>query len=1193
MPRRRIYDGGFTVSYPQRTFSGSFDLAIPGPTYKGNISIGWRSNESIHLSFDSGTQYEPNKQFWIDVRLDTPFDNWRKNMFNTHLMQAKYLLACNSTILWADTQKLALAVLTDYEMDDVRLNGEARLLVNSTVKEVPTINAIFKHSQDNRHYITDISLIHKAYNESLNQFALNSNWYLNSNNIYRNITGSVSLKSPLEGYTKGSLATKFSLSSAKKLLGAADFELEEKKFALAVDGMVKKITDCMLVVNITTPIAKYRNIVNRFGLVNRNRHLVAEIRAPTGALGIEVKFAVNTMNDFDVIFNLETPIENFKKIMLIAKLNPEMADFRGGLNKSVLGYIGVSRRAAFDDFEYSWKVFTPLEKFEESSLVAKFVRKQIVDMELMLNFAQKKLGIIVNRRPKQKIIGLPRVSHDLDFKSQLINDYKRFYIDKYFKGEVDSGEDNASEEIDEDEEPYVVGSDWNLAGQMELNTIIWPTISGFFDVEDIDDEYYIARANLNLPQGNIELSNHFFFPDYLRVRNSMQITTPFTSVKEVELLYFHSVKFGHYYVNGLEVFYKNDTKWIELGFNSNYTKTKDADLRTHDIEVNLMLPFEVLPHVLLGCNVELGETTYRANLTGRTKNSFTSLAAALEKDINFIDLKTALALASPAIPHYEFKLYLKQDLSDTENIMLFGFDEDYTSKSFARLETTWRAEAAYLEFKSKVNTNLFPTTAMETSLVLNRTSNFAINLDFVVDSLSRKGLAFHVSGKRRGQRLSFEMSTPLQSIANVTMSAIIQRLTQPDQFSVVGSLTRNHDIYKVNGTIRIHSNMPQNVDLILTPIAHDRVARVSYALDTDNAEKIFKLRLSEDGAFFDVHSSTKISSKVNWNTETKMTASPGILSRKPEGNHCTFNAFAKPDTDGKIYTALNMISPWRSYGFDAFHLNGTAEMTPTHGNMQMTHDFSLGHGRTLFSWTFVMLENMQTLLDFSSESEAGPRSIKVGLRYSNPDKTNKKLEFGGNLDVDSKLNLESNCTAKILSKTDFAGALALRLPTPINDIHRFGGKYQGNIMEEPIKSVLFETTYESVKGGQRFASRGHYRNITDLQALVHAHWGTNAVQKTFEGDLKVLGQEVRREVTAKVITPYYKEETIKATGFYDKNDAYHIVKYVDCLHFIPSEFEHFWLESQVQLICSFMFYFQCQPKFPIRSNDCKHKHRIR
>lgn len=449
-PKHKTYDGGFTVSYPARTFSGSFDIAIPGPTYRGNVSIGWRSNETIHLSFDSGALHEPKRHIWIDLNLKTPFTGWQTNMLQGHVYQAKTLLSSNATILWADTQKLVLGVLTDFEFGDPHVRCEAKILVNSTVKEVPTIIANLKHNQDKRHYTTDISIHHAPHNEKPNIFAVKSNWQSNMNQQYSNVTGSISLQTPVKGYLKGSLATKFSLSSSKALRGAADFELEEKKFTLAVDGSVKKITDCMLVVNITTPIEKYRNIISRFGLVNQKRHFVAEVRAPGGALGIEIKFAVESMSKFDVIFNLETPIESFKKIMLIGNLRSDMVDFRGGLNQYVLGYIGVSRYQSLEDFEYSWKIYTPLDHFEESSLVVKFVRKNVFDMEVMLKFAQKKLGLIVNGKPKQKLINLPRVEHYLPFSSRLSDDFDKFT--RYFVPEPDSSEEEDSSAEDEEDE---------------------------------------------------------------------------------------------------------------------------------------------------------------------------------------------------------------------------------------------------------------------------------------------------------------------------------------------------------------------------------------------------------------------------------------------------------------------------------------------------------------------------------------------------------------------------------------------------------------------------------------------------------------------------------------------------------------------------------------------------------------------
>lgn len=133
-PKHKMYDGGFTISYPARTFSGSFDLAIPGPTYRGNASIAWRSNETVHLTFDSGAIYEPTRHFWIDTRLRTPFAGWDQiNQLNVHLYQAKNLLSTNATILWAENQQFILGALTDFEFNEPKIRFEAKLVSVYTV----------------------------------------------------------------------------------------------------------------------------------------------------------------------------------------------------------------------------------------------------------------------------------------------------------------------------------------------------------------------------------------------------------------------------------------------------------------------------------------------------------------------------------------------------------------------------------------------------------------------------------------------------------------------------------------------------------------------------------------------------------------------------------------------------------------------------------------------------------------------------------------------------------------------------------------------------------------------------------------------------------------------------------------------------------------------------------------------------
>lgn len=681
---------------------------------------------------------------------------------------------------------------------------------------------------------------------------------------------------------------------------------------------------------------------------------------------------------------------------------------------------------------------------------------------------------------------------------------------------------------------------------MELNTIMWPTVSGFLDIEDIDEEYYIIRSSLNLPVGNILLNDDLYFPDLMHIRNSLQMTTPFNAFKDVEFLYLHSAKLGRFYVSAMELFYKtnNSTNWVELGFNSNYTKVLDVDLKTHTIELNMFLPFTVLPRASISGGIEFGESTYKANVSGRAMDTYISLAGDLESDTNYIDLKAGLALASLAIPHYELKVIFKQDLSDSENTLIFGFDEDYNERTFCRIENTWNTEPNYINFNTKATTNSFPITLFESSIVLNRSTNFVALLDLNLNTLSKRGIAFHVSAKKRGDRATVELMTPMQNFANVTMSAILRRIQQQNQYLVSGRLTQNHEIYNVNGTVEFYANIPISLNLRLRPVARDSVTYVTYSLkqNTNDNQKRLNVRISEFGKFFEVDSAISIYSKVNWNILTIIDASPGFLSKRTDMNRCTFKSSVKPENNGKFVGDFSLVTPYRSFGIDNFNVNGSVLMKPHSGFVHLLYDFSLGHGHLISSWTFVLLEKMDGFFDFRSENEVGVRTLKVGMKYDNPGKNNQRLSYAGHVDVDSKMNLETNGSVVLLSKNDVSGSFSIRLPAPIDDVHRFGGSFRGDVLASPIRDVILEMKYESDKEKKRFVSRGQYRNLTDLQTLVHAQWGTDTVNKTFESNLQMLRKGVRRELSARVKTPYYQEETIRASGFYDNDKIHQILE---------------------------------------------------
>lgn len=1145
-PRHKVYDGGFTFSYPDRTFSGSFDLSLPGPLYRGLVSVGWSANDAIAFSFDSGSLLTGTKNLWLISQLRTPFDGWHRNSFDSHLVYARNYLSTNASVLWANNQLLGLGLLTDFDWTDPNVRFETKLFVNSTVKDVPTIDAIFKHTQNLSDYNTDISLRHAAHNETPNIYAIKSFWQLNLSESHRNISGSVALKSPMQGYTKGALVTKFSLSSLRMLHGAADVELEGRKYTLAVEGTVKKITNCMLVMNVTTPIKKYRAINGRFGLIDRNRHVVAELRAPNTALGIEIKFAVKAINSFDIIFNVETPIASLAKAMLVAKLQADIIDFRGGLNKFVLGYVAVSRKVSLQDFEYSWRVYTPLPKFEESSLVVKYIQRKMVDLEVMLKFAGKKLGVVIDSKPKQKFIRLPRIS-SFQFESRLAHEFDRFTSHFAALNGARTASDSSSEESSEEDTDSK--DDWNIAGHMEWDTIVWPTISGNLDIEDIGGEDYIVTGDLILPIGTIEFRDQLYFPDYMNVQNSLRVVSPYTVAKEIEFLYSHTVEFGQYYISAMELLYKNDTRWIELGYNSNYTKqTDDTELKMHELEVNFLLPLETLPRISFGCSLELEDTVMRASVSGRTIDTYLSLSGSMENDLDFIDVNVGLKIDAPLVPDYVLKVFFKKELSDVENVIEVGFEENNNGTSKACIKSVWHIESSnYVKFNSKFSTNVFPLAVVETSLFLNRTANFQAAIDLSYVSFTRRLGAFHVSIAKHNEKLNIEVQTPMEDYANITLiGSILPISKQTERFNVAGKLYRNHEIYNFDGTMTIASDFPVEVDLQLKPVSRNAIGFLTYSLRNSGVGygKSFQLKVLEGNTYLEAMASLNVYSKLNWNLAANINTSPGLLSRKLDQNRCELTASLQPDNSGRLMAMTRLQTPWRHLGIDLVTVNGSALIAGQTGDAQITYDFSLVNGRTQLTWTFILFENMNVLLDFlNNKFESDPRSLRIDLRYVNPGRKSQRMTFGSTFAIDSKWQLETNGSVVAINKNDFSGNLAIRLPDPLADVHRFSGHFDGDLLASPLKSFMYEASYDSAKTRKRFISRGQFRNVTDLQALLRAQWGLDTKLDTFESNVHMLRKGQRREMSAKVKTPLYNEDTITASGSYDNVDAYYLMRY--------------------------------------------------
>lgn len=105
---------------------------------------------------------------------------------------------------------------------------------------------------------------------------------------------------------------------------------------------------------------------------------------------------------------------------------------------------------------------------------------------------------MANAKPKLDILRQSGLVRSNAVPSRLLDEHALF---KAFETE-DSGEEDDS---DDDYELL------NIVGNMELDTIVWPTVVGTVDVEEVGDTYF-AFGNVKTKHGIIDFKDIFYYP---------------------------------------------------------------------------------------------------------------------------------------------------------------------------------------------------------------------------------------------------------------------------------------------------------------------------------------------------------------------------------------------------------------------------------------------------------------------------------------------------------------------------------------------------------------------------------------------------------------------------------------------------------------------------------------------------------
>lgn len=606
-PKPRVYTGNVLISYPDRTLNGKVDLSNEGP-YTGALKLSWGADEVIDMGYSVGSEFKDYKKFWAIVKVDTPFNGWRNNKVNGSYYQRNNLMMISFATIWAEQHNIDIDFFVDYLLGDHELSCELKAGIQSSIKDIPIVTTYFKHNQTSNK--VDSEILFEYLNQTLirndaemqiesqslvinktRTFSMKSSWKRSNDHHYRNVSGSIVFRSPFENYHEGAMITKFSLTKERQIYGVVDVDVDNRCYSFSIEGYMKRLLDNMISFNLTTPVENFPYLLGKFGIIEMKRYVIADLKTLNRSLGIEVLFDFVSITDFDLKFYAATPV--FEKILAIGKIKEDTIHIEGAWNKISLGFKGIWHFELYNDFEYSYLIFTPLAHFEENGLIVKFKAKTIqnFDIETSFKLGKYKLGV--------KAFGEPR--------THLIN---QLGMQKatYVKEDFSSDDDLESEETTGDSKADIdLSKYFSVIGNFEICSILWSPVNGNYEVQQIDQTYH-GNAKIYIPKGLIQVSNKFEMRNERHYVNRLKINTPFPDFKSITSNFKIKAPQGNGFVARFEVG-AMDSQWRNYGFKLSHTLPQNPELKIHDVSLIVLIPLMNATRVIVNSRLELKKNT--------------------------------------------------------------------------------------------------------------------------------------------------------------------------------------------------------------------------------------------------------------------------------------------------------------------------------------------------------------------------------------------------------------------------------------------------------------------------------------------------------------------------------------------------------------------------------------------------------
>ncbi|KAG6459272.1 hypothetical protein O3G_MSEX011302, partial [Manduca sexta] len=1087
--------GHVTLYYPGRVVNGEFELLLKDWFCQWHIRMGWAHDATILWRVKMYSEAKNETVYALLSNMNTPFNGWKDTSFNVMWRYHDNLQALNGSMNWQEDY-LAFSLLADYLFKTNEFYGEINALVNSTIPTLPKAAAIAKHrviwkkSAD--------TLLSFQYNED-GKLMINSSWSIDRGQKENNITGRVTLLTPFQGYRKGYLRTIFVLGHKRDINGITYLDLEDKILKIYVNGHMRRITNSMLVVNVTSPTTTSPQMTARFGFVEADRHLVAMVVTPNSTTGLEVLLKLVTMQDFHVFGHVALPIQYLNRAMITAKRANQEIDFRVGWGSMDFGFTGIWHWKSLIDFVYLYKLYTPLEGFEENGLVLKNIYGNGLDTELSIRLSKHKFGIAL------------------------------LFVDNG-KGLLDVIKDRFQHNTKRGHDMFI--ENFDTTAKVVLDTLYYPTITFGAHlmkfVSPDEEDVLEVNATLHLPdKPPIVLTDVFILEDYSVMRNTLNLVTPFPAVSELKSVFTVDIVIGSKINVTTLVLLYNGTYWHEISLKVFYEfdQGEDEAYQSYVASVGIATPLTVLPALESRVTARLEDALWKMAADIAMPSFAITALANLELEDEFVETSGSLNLTSIYLEDYFIKMEFKKDFSDVENMIGGGIQiQQGNQNNYAFAEAVWRPRGArHVRFSCRYALAPVLPPASLAALYDEQPASKQLAADY-----SSGDHAYSLKADARTSSLNVALSTPHERFRAMKI------ITEFEKDDIHGSFVTDSTEYSISG--KVLNRNPLEMTLTLVPKGQGEPVNVRIKYESSPTVYVLTAHIAGPTAAT-VHARGEFNAKfsdINVKVDIPRSKYKDIYFKSRVDNY--------PEL--RKVVSVQASTPFQRISF----VKGDADFVfgPKTGYLLCKYELPVMKGEGDLKWSFLEGDLFIRALGHQNVKDI-QKSVDLDIHFGNtttPDML-EKHNAGFRMDLDHIWQIGANASFGLIMGQRGNLVLNVILPKPNVDVHTLYIDGNMGTSVKPIKTFDARYTTDVTKILTRF--KGNVlQQAESFDSNATVTWTSNSEYKNIDNIIDYRWDiNGSRHVDYTLKTPLYDDDdTFKLKGSFqlDKVHGYQVVK---------------------------------------------------